>query len=243
MPGGHLTYDDRRKIAEGLAEGLPYAEIARRLERPRSTVGREIARNGGPHGYHAGRAQQATAWRARRRPSPPPGTQTHAEVRVGTPERDPAAVLEYERKLTGLLSGSWPPMAARVLVGLLTSDSGSMTVAELTERLRVSPASISKAVGALEQLGLVKRERDNRRERYFVDDDVWYRAWLVGTRSMALWADTIREGADVLGSRTPASDRLRTASRFFRLLSDDMAAAAEHYRQTFSPTGDGPGLT
>lgn len=235
MPGGHLSYDDRRKIADGLAEGLPYAEIARRLERPRSTVGREIARNGGPHGYHAGRAQQATAWRARRRPSPPPGAQVHIEVS----ERDPAAVREYEQKLTGLLSGAWPPMAARVLVGLLTSDSGNMTVAELTERLRVSPASVSKAVGALEQLGLVKRERDNRRERYFIDDDVWYRAWLVGTRSMALWAGTIREGADVLGSRTPASDRLRTAGRFFQLLSDDMAAAAEHYRQAFSAMGDG----
>lgn len=236
MPGGHLTYDDRRKIADGLAEGLPYAEIARRLERPRSTVGREIARNGGPHGYHAGRAQQATAWRAHRRPSPPPGTQVRTQVHTEDSERDPAAVREYERKLTALLSGGWPPMAARVLVALLTSDSGNMTVADLTERLRVSPASVSKAVGALEQLGLVKRERDNRRERYFIDDDVWYRAWLVGTRSMALWADAIREGADVLGSRTPASDRLRTAGRFFQLLSNDMAAAAEHYRQTFSVT-------
>src|SRR6476660_3297830 len=57
MPGGHLTYEDRRKIAEGLVEGLTYAEIARRLGRPRSTIGREIARNGGPHGYHAARAQ------------------------------------------------------------------------------------------------------------------------------------------------------------------------------------------
>ncbi|WP_344880984.1 helix-turn-helix domain-containing protein, partial [Nonomuraea antimicrobica] len=59
MPGGHLTYDDRHKIAEGLAAGLSYAEIARRLGRPRSTVGREVARNGGPHGYGPARAQRA----------------------------------------------------------------------------------------------------------------------------------------------------------------------------------------
>ncbi|MFD9942235.1 helix-turn-helix domain-containing protein [Nonomuraea sp. NPDC059023] len=230
MPGGHLTYEDRRKIAEGLAEGLAYAEIARRLSRPRSTIGREIARNGGPHGYHAARAQQATGWRARRRPTPP--LSTPAIVDAGS--RDPQTVREYEQKLTGLMSGGWPPMAAKVLVCLLTSDSGNMTVAELIERLRVSPASISKAVGALEQLGLLKRERDNRRERYFIDDDVWYRAWLVGTRSLALWADTIEEGADVLGAHSPASIRLRTASRFFQLLSSDMAQAAEHYRQAFS---------
>ncbi|MGP3956462.1 helix-turn-helix domain-containing protein [Nonomuraea sp. 3N208] len=234
MPGGRLTYEDRRKIAEGLAEGLAYAEIARRLERPRSTIGREIARNGGPHGYHAARAQQATGWRARRRPNPPLSTPATAHA----DERDPLAVREYEQKLTGLMSGGWPPMAARVMVCLLTSDSGNLTVADLTERLRVSPASISKAVGALEQLGLVKRERDNRRERYLIDDEVWYRAWLVGTRSMALWADTIREGVDVLGAQTPASTRLKTASRFFDLLSRDMAQAAEHYRQTFSGPGD-----
>ncbi|MEV0162403.1 GbsR/MarR family transcriptional regulator [Nonomuraea fuscirosea] len=240
MPGGHLTYEDRRAIADGLAEGLPYAEIARRLGRPRSTIGREIARNGGPHGYHAARAQQATTWRARRRPTPPlppaaagdPRGHEHGGHEVAG--RDPGAVRAYEQKLTGLLAGGWPPMAAKVMVCLLTSDSGNMTVADLIERLRVSPASISKAVGALEQLGLLKRERDNRRERYRVDDDVWYRAWLVGTRSMALWAATVREGADVLGADTPASTRLLTASRFFQLLSDDMAASAEHYRTAFA---------
>lgn len=86
----------------------------------------------------------------------------------------------------------------------------------------------------MEQLGLLKRERDNRRERYSIDDDVWYRSWLVGTRSMALWAATVREGADVLGADTPASTRLLTASRFFQLLSDDMAASAEHYRTAFA---------
>ncbi|WP_285777342.1 helix-turn-helix domain-containing protein [Microtetraspora sp. NBRC 13810] len=228
--GGHLTYDDRRKIAEGLAEGLSYAEIARRLGRPRSTVGREIARNGGPYGYRAARAQQATGWRARRRPSPP----LSAPAAADTGGRDPRAVREYEDRLTAVMSGM-PPMAARVLVCLFTSDAGDMTVADLVERLRVSPASISKGVGWLEQVGLVKRERDSRRERYLIDEEVWYRAWLVGTRSMALWADAVREGVDVLGVQTPAGHRLHTASRFFRLLSDDMAAAAEHYRQTVSP--------
>lgn len=233
MPGGHLTFEDRRKIAEGLAEGLTYAEIARRLARPRSTIGREIARNGGPHGYRAARAQQATGWRARRRPNPPLSVPATADAEG----RDPQAVREFEQKLAGVLAGV-PPMAARVMVCLFTSDAGSMTVADLVERLRVSPASISKGVGWLEQVGLVKRERDNRRERYSIDTDVWYRAWLVGTRSMALWADIVREGVDVLGVQTPAGTRLRTASRFFELLSRDMEQAAEHYRQTFSGTGD-----
>ncbi|MEU8141111.1 helix-turn-helix domain-containing protein [Nonomuraea sp. NPDC048901] len=233
MPGGHLTYEDRRKIAEGLVEGLTYAEIARRLGRPRSTIGREIARNGGPHGYRAARAQQATGRRAHRQPHSP--LNTPATVDIGG--RDPRAVQEFERKLAGAMSGI-PPMAAKVMVCLFTSDSGDMTVVDLVERLRVSPASISKGIGWLEEVGLVKRERDNRRDRYSIDVDVWYRAWLVGIRSMTLWADTVQEGVDVLGVQTPAGSRLLMASRFFQVLSNDMTQAAEHYRQIFSGAGD-----
>ncbi|MEU6381153.1 helix-turn-helix domain-containing protein, partial [Streptomyces sp. NPDC046909] len=37
MPGGRLTQQDRQQIALGLSDGLAYAEIARRLDRPTST--------------------------------------------------------------------------------------------------------------------------------------------------------------------------------------------------------------
>jgi IS30 family transposase len=71
MPGVRLTDEDRERVASGLGEGLGYAEIARQLGRPTSTVSREVARNGGPHGYRADHAQRATEWRARRgKPSP-----------------------------------------------------------------------------------------------------------------------------------------------------------------------------
>ncbi|MEV0780065.1 helix-turn-helix domain-containing protein, partial [Streptomyces sp. NPDC050428] len=66
MPGGRLTAEDRRDIGAGLAGGLGYAEIARRLGRPTSTVSREVARNGGADGYRADRALRATERRARR---------------------------------------------------------------------------------------------------------------------------------------------------------------------------------
>ena len=39
------------------------------------------------------------------------------------------------------------------------------------QRLQVSPASVSKAIAFLEEQGLIRRERDERRrERYFVDE-------------------------------------------------------------------------
>lgn len=66
MPGGRLTQQDRQRIAAGLTDGLSYAEIARRLDRPTSTISREIGRNGGPSGYQPQQAHRATAQRARR---------------------------------------------------------------------------------------------------------------------------------------------------------------------------------
>src|SRR5215469_877872 len=69
MPGGRLSAEDRQRLALGIASGLGYAEIARQLGRPTSTISREVARNQGPGGYQAERAQEATGRRAHRRRS------------------------------------------------------------------------------------------------------------------------------------------------------------------------------
>ncbi|GHE90352.1 MarR family transcriptional regulator [Amycolatopsis deserti] len=216
-----LTFDERRRIATGLGMGLSFAEIGRRLGRPKSTIIREVARNGGAHGYRADRAQQATAWRAQRRrpvaaPEPP-------AARGGDPR-------EFEEHFAAMMVQTGVrPMMAKVLVGLFTSDTGSLTAAELVAGLRVSPASVSTAVRWLEERGLARRERDGRRQRYVIDEHVWYQAWLVSVRSMTLWADCARRGAQVFGD-SPAGARLRNTSRFFEHLRRDMAQAAEHWR-------------
>lgn len=116
-------------------------------------------------------------------------------------------------------------MAARVLARLVTTDSGALTAAELVHHLRVSPASVSKAVGYLEGLDLVQREHDpqRRRERYFIDDDVWLRTWLTSARTNAMWADCARQGAEIFNAATPAGARLDYMSQFFASLSGDMA--------------------
>ncbi|MFC7619251.1 helix-turn-helix domain-containing protein [Microlunatus sp. GCM10028923] len=234
MPGERLAYEDRRTISEGLAEGLSYAEIARRIRRPRSTVGREITRNGGPRNYRAHRAQQATTVRARRRPS-----STAKPAPANHYPRDATAVRELEEQLgTTLGQSGLPPMIARVMVALMTSDDQGLTVADLTARLHVSPASISKAIAWLEPLQLVHRERDQRRDRYLIDGELWYRAWLVGTRSIGRYAEVTAKGVKVLGEDTPAGAQLQRAAIFFDLLGRDMAQAAEHYRNVLTGPDD-----
>ena len=62
----HLSAREREEISRGLAAGLKNAEIARLLGRPRCTVGREIARNGGRQAYRAEAAEQRCVEQARR---------------------------------------------------------------------------------------------------------------------------------------------------------------------------------
>ncbi|MGG2465735.1 helix-turn-helix domain-containing protein [Streptomyces sp. RGM 3693] len=236
MPGDRLTYEERQRVAAGLAAGLGCAEIARRLGRPGSTISREVARNGGARGYRANQAQQATKWRARRR-KPHPATPPAA----GTGGRDPQAQREFEDSFAEMMIQTGvPAMMAKVLTCLFTSDTGSIGAAELVARLQVSPASISKAVGWLEQRGLVRREREGRRQRYVIDDHPGYHAWQASTQSMARWADLTQQGAELFGDTTPAGPRLRTTSQFFQHLTHDMAQAAEHWRQTLSARPSGP---
>ncbi|MFH9015707.1 helix-turn-helix domain-containing protein [Streptomyces sp. NPDC017943] len=230
MPGGRLTQQERQQIALGLADGLPYAEIARRLDRPTSTITREVMRNGGPTAYRADLAHLATERRAHRR--------RQAAPRSGqrTPEphgRDAEAVRAYEETLTTVFMASgMPKMMSRVLVCLYTTDEGSLTAAELVQRLQVSPASISKAITFLESQGLVRRERDERRrERYVVGDDVWYQSMIASARSLTQVVEVSRQGIGVLGPGTPAAKRLENVARFLDFVQESTIRAAEQARE------------
>jgi DNA-binding transcriptional ArsR family regulator len=233
MPGGRLTQQERQQIAHGVADGLAYAEIARRLDRPTSTVTREVMRNGGPTAYRADVAHRATERRTHRRAQSPPR-------RPADPlphGRDAAAVRDYEEAFAAVfMQSGLPRMPARVQASLYTSDSGALTAAELVRALEVSPATISKAIALLENLNLVRRERDDRRrERYVVDADVWYQSMIAGAKANALFADTAREGVGVLGRGTPAAVRLENIARFMDFVADSIVRAAEQAREILGP--------
>ncbi|MFI9275775.1 helix-turn-helix domain-containing protein [Kitasatospora sp. NPDC052896] len=243
MPGGRLTQQERQQIAVGLADGLAYAEIARRLDRPTSTVTREVMRNGGPTGYRADLAHRAAQQRTHRRTQ---ATAQGAQVLPQAHGRDAEAVGEYQETLTTVfMTSGLPKMMARVLGCLYTTDTGSLTASELAERLRVSPASISKAITFLESLDLVRRERDERRrERYVVDDDLWYQAMLRSARANDQFIETARQGIGILGRGTPAATRLENAARFLDFVSEGLIRAAEQGREVlYSRTETTPDST
>lgn len=220
MPGGRLTQQDRARIAAGLADGLSYAEIARRLDRPTSTISREVARNSGPRGYRPQQAHQVTVQRARR------GTpaSTHA---AGAP------VDAMEEEIIELAARSgMPRTTARVHVDLLMSEDGRRTAAELTNRLKVSPASVSVAVNFLVQHGYVRRERDPQRRRdiYVVDDEAWYHSIAISARQTLESARAAMAAAEALGLDTPVGQRLTKAGTFLERVIQDMTESADRWR-------------
>lgn len=245
MPGGRLTQPERQQIALGLADGLAYAEIARRLERPTSTVTREVMRNGGPTAYRADLAHRATERRAhRRRTITPRGPQATRPPAYG---RDAEAVREYEEVFTTVITASgMPAMMSRVMACLTLTDSGSLTASELVQRLDISPASVSKAITFLESQGMVRREPgERRRERYVVDDDIWYESMMASARATAQIVGIARQGVGVLGSGTPAAARLENIARFLDFVSESTLRAAEQAREILhtkpgTPSGESP---
>ncbi|NBE98540.1 MarR family transcriptional regulator [Nonomuraea sp. KC401] len=219
-----MTRQDRQRIAASLAEGRSYAEIARRLDRPTSTISREVGRNGGPRDYRPERAHQAAARRARR----------------GTPARSPEPqdrtaleVEEVEEGAVELAVGmGLPKMVARVLIGLWLSEDGRLTAAELSRGLNVSPASISMAVGYLTRQGLIRRERDPQRRRdiYVVDDDAWYHSTVISARQTLAAAEITKAAGQTLGLDTPVGRRLARGGAYLERISLDALASAERWR-------------
>ena len=187
-------------------------------------------RNGGPTTYRADLAHRATERRAhRRRHAAAQGSEAPPQAHG----RDAEAVREYEETFTTILMQSGlPKMMSRVLVCLYTTDSGSLTASELVQRLHVSPASISKAITYLESLDLVRRERDERRrERYVVDDDLWYQSMMRSARDNAQLADTARQGVAILGPDTQAAARLDNIARYLDFVAESITHAAEQARE------------
>ncbi|MFI1890320.1 GbsR/MarR family transcriptional regulator [Streptomyces jumonjinensis] len=220
MPGGRLTQQDRQRIATGLADGLSYAEIARRLDRPTSTISREIGRNGGPGGYRPQQAHRATAQRARRGTPAPPRA-------AGPPGGTTGEGIIEMAVRAGL-----PRMTARVHVDLLLSEDGRRTAAELTRRLKVSPASVSVAVNYLVQQGYVRRERDPRRRRdvYVVDDDAWYHSVVISARQTLEAVRAAMAAAETSGPDSPVGQRLARAGAFLERVCLDQRESADRWR-------------
>jgi DNA-binding transcriptional regulator GbsR (MarR family) len=146
---------------------------------------------------------------------------------MATAERDKQAVRGFiERFADQLMQGGFPRTPARVFAALLTTDSNSLTAAELAELLQASPAAVSGGVRYLIQVGLVSREGEpgSRRQHYRVPAGVWDELVWMRNQLLQRWAAVLRDGIEILGQATPAGVRLAESVRYFDFLSDELPA-------------------
>lgn len=131
-----------------------------------------------------------------------------------------------------LVEAGMTRMPARVFAALLASDTGTMTSAELGEKLQISPAAVSGAVRYLAQVHMVSREREpgSRRERYRVHSDQWYEALTNREAILKRWAYALREGVESLGADTPAGRRLAETQAFFEFIDGEIALMMGRWR-------------
>jgi DNA-binding MarR family transcriptional regulator len=133
--------------------------------------------------------------------------------------------LRFLERFALIMSDSgYPRMAARVLAALLIADDGRRTAAELADVLQVGPSAVSGAVKYLMRVGMVTRERDpgERRDHYRVDQAAWYRAAASSDEVFRRFEEGARDGAEVLGTDTPAGARMDETRRFFAFLRSEV---------------------
>ncbi len=154
--------------------------------------------------------------------------------------RDQEAVSKFVDSFAAqLVEAGMQRMPARVFAGLLSSDEGVLTSAELSEQLRISPAAVSGAVRYLTMTHMVSREREpgSRRERYRVHGAQWYEAQTNREAIIKRWEVALREGVASLGPDTPAGRRMAETLAFFEFIegevADMMARWRVHRRELF----------
>ncbi|MFP3988921.1 MarR family transcriptional regulator [Streptomyces sp. E11-3] len=139
--------------------------------------------------------------------------------------RDEQAVAAFiERFAAELTEAGMPRMPSRVFACLLVEEGGTLTSAELAERLRISAAAVSGAVRYLAQVSLVSREREpgSRRERYRLHNHVWFASMTRRDQLLDRWQRVLTDGVDVVGGDTDAGRRLAESAEFFEFLKNEL---------------------
>jgi DNA-binding transcriptional regulator GbsR (MarR family) len=132
-------------------------------------------------------------------------------------------------------------MPARVMVCLMADDRGELTSAELSERLKISPAAVSGAIRYLTTVHMVRRTRQpgSRREIYKVDRDVIYQASVGQLPLMTRWEEMLRDGIKTLGAETESGRRLAESAEFIHFITEELDGLLERWdahRSRQSPT-------
>ena len=149
------------------------------------------------------------------------------------PPRDELAVHRFVERLGSVLhAAGLPRLPSRVFAVLMADEDGTMTAAELAEALGVSAAAVSGAVRYLQQVRMIRRERErgSRRDRFVVLDDAWHDMMISHELAYLPIRDAMAAGIPgVGGPGTAAGDRLALSVDFLEFISAEMDGIAPRW--------------
>ena len=151
----------------------------------------------------------------------------------------PAQQSSVERIGAALTQAGLARLPSRLFAALLVDDDGRMTSAELASALGVSPAGISGAVGYLEQLGMLRRERErgSRRDVYVVDDDAWHGAMMSHDQIYGPITASLEHSLTSLGPDAPAHRRVALSLDFLRFVEAELDEIAGRWEKRKAELG------
>jgi hypothetical protein len=131
------------------------------------------------------------------------------------------------------------PMAARVLARFVCADGETLTSADLSEGLAVSPAAVSGAIHLLTQAGLVVRVPvpGSRRRHFRLAGDTWTGAGAVKQEVFVALGALAADGLAVVPSDGRAAARLTEMRDFYAFLAGEMPALLARWRARPKDTG------
>jgi DNA-binding transcriptional regulator GbsR (MarR family) len=147
-------------------------------------------------------------------------------------QRDDEAVQRYAEQFGNVLAETgWPRMSARAFAAILASEEGRLTAAELSERLKASPAAISGAVNYLLQLRLATRDREpgSRRDVYVVQEDFWHQSMMSQDRGLSRWEEILQLMLQVTGTGTASDRRIRATIGFIEFIQEEVEGLSERW--------------
>jgi len=138
-----------------------------------------------------------------------------------------------ERMGGALTSAGLARLPSRVFSALLVDDDGRMTAAEIAGVLDISAGGVSGAVKYLEQLGMVRRERErgSRRDVFVVDDDAWHGTMLHSDQIYAPMVAALTKALDELPAADPVYRRLRLSREFIAFVTEEMGGLSARWTE------------
>lgn len=136
-----------------------------------------------------------------------------------------------ERMASSLHQAGLARVPSLVFSALLADDDGRMTSAELAVALHVSPASVSTAVRYLEQIHMLRRERErgSRRDVYVVEEETWHTTLMRRDLVYAPMIAALTEGLTSVPNGTPAHHRMLVTREFLAFVNEEMALLADKW--------------